>query len=254
MVTELLIVLLLVLANGLFAGSEIAVLTARKGHLQERVAARDRRALAVHTLREQPERFLATVQVAITVVTATAAAFGGATIAGHLEPLLAKIPPIAEHADEISVAIVVVLVSYLSLVVGELVPKRLALADPERAASRAAPLFFRLARLFRPGIWLLRSSSDLVLRLLGVKEEAGSRVTEDEIRALIAEGAQAGIVQPVEHELIEGVMQIADQPVRSIMTPRTEVTWLDAHAGQPDSGCGRSRCAQPLSRLSRPTR
>ena len=131
--------------------------------------------------------------------------------------------------------------TYLSLVVGELVPKRLALADPEGVASRVARPMARLARLGAPVVWLLRASTNAVLGFLGLAATPSARVTEDEIRALLAEGAAAGVVKPVEHEMIEGVMRIADRPVRAIMTPRTEIAWLDVTA------CRSSRSAQPWS-------
>ena len=209
---EIALVLALMLVNGALAMSELALMSSRRARLRQRARDGDRGAKVALRLLEDPTAFLSMVQIGITLVGILTGAISGATLGQHLAALLVDLGLPHPVADTLGIAAMVVAVTYLSLVVGELVPKRLALADPERVASGVAPLFFRLAHLFRPGIWLLRSSTELVLRLLGVKREVGSRVTADEIRALIAEGAQAGIVQPVEHELIEGVMQIADQP------------------------------------------
>lgn len=227
---EIAVALALMLVNGVLAMSELALMSSRRVRLRQRAQAGDRGAQAALRLLEDPTAFLSTVQIGITLVGILTGAVSGAALGRHLATALADLGLADPMADTVGVGAMVVLLTYLALVVGELVPKRLALANPERVSSRMAPLFFHLARLFGPGIWLLRASTELVLRLLGSAGATASRVTEDEIRALIAEGAQAGVVKPVEHELIEGVMQIADQPVRSIMTPRTEVVWLDLDA------------------------
>lgn len=227
---EIAVALALMLVNGALAMSELALMSSRRARLRQRAQEGDRGAARALRLLDDPTAFLSTVQIGITLVGILTGAVSGAALGQHLATFLAELGVRRPMADTVGVGAMVVLLTYLSLVVGELVPKRLALANPERVASRMAPLFFHLARLLRPGIWLLRVSTELVLRTLGMAGQAASQVTEDEIRALIAEGAQAGVVKPVEHELIEGVMQIADQPVRSIMTPRTEVAWLDLHA------------------------
>lgn len=227
---EVAVVVALMLVNGALAMSELALMSSRRARLRQRAQGGDRGARAALRLLDDPTAFLSTVQIGITLVGILTGAVSGATLGQHLANLLAELGMARPAADTLGIGLTVVLLTYLSLVVGELVPKRLALADPERVSSRMAQPFSRLAVLFRPGIWLLRASTDLVLRLLGAAAERESRVTEEEIRALIAEGAQAGVVKPVEHELIEGVMQVADQPVRSIMTPRVDVAWLDAAA------------------------
>lgn len=227
---EVAVVVALMLVNGALAMSELALMSSRRARLRQRAQGGDRGARAALRLLDDPTAFLSTVQIGITLVGILTGAVSGATLGQHLASLLAELGMARPAADTLGIGLTVVLLTYLSLVVGELVPKRLALADPERVSSRMAQPFSRLAVLFRPGIWLLRASTDLVLRLLGAAAERESRVTEEEIRALIAEGAQAGVVKPVEHELIEGVMQVADQPVRSIMTPRVDVAWLDAAA------------------------
>ena len=227
---EVAVVVALMLVNGALAMSELALMSSRRARLRQRAQGGDRGAGMALRLLDDPTAFLSTVQIGITLVGILTGAVSGATLGRHMANLLVELGMARPAADTLGIGITVVLLTYLSLVVGELVPKRLALADPERVSSRMARLFSLLSVLFRPGIWLLRVSTDLVLRLLGVATGRESRVTEEEIRALIAEGAQAGVVKPVEHELIEGVMQIADQPVRSIMPPRVDVVWLDVAA------------------------
>ena len=213
--------------NGVLAMSELALMSSRRGRLEQLAQAGDRGARAALRLLDDPTAFLSTVQVGITLVGILAGALSGATLGRHLADMLTELGVARTTADTLGIGGVVVALTYLSLIVGELVPKRLALAYPERAASRIArPLAF-LARIGLPIVWLLRASTNAVLRLLGIPDQPAARVTEEEIRALLAEGAQAGVVQPLEHELLEGVMSIADRPVRSIMTPRVELVWLD---------------------------
>jgi putative hemolysin len=206
---EVAAVVALMLVNGLLAMSELALMFSRRGRLEQLAQAGDRGARAALRLLDDPTAFLSTVQVGITLVGILAGAISGATLGGHLAAALAGLGIPRGTADLLGIGGVVVALTYLSLVVGELVPKRLALAFPERAASRVARPLASLARAGSPVVWLLRASTDAVLRLLRVAAEPGARVTEEEIRALLAEGAQAGVVEPVEHELIEGVMQVA---------------------------------------------
>ena len=227
---ELAIVFVLMLINGLLAMSELALMSSRRGRLEQLAKAGNRGARSALRLLDDPTAFLSTVQVGITLVGILAGALSGATLGRHLANLLADLGLARTTADTLGIGGVVVALTYFSLVVGELVPKRLALANPERAASLVARPLALLARVGLPLVWLLRASTNAVLRLLGVREQPASRVTEEEIRALLAEGAQAGVVQPLEHELIEGVMRIADRPVRAIMTPRVELVWLDVKA------------------------
>ena len=227
---EVAIVLALMLVNGVLAMSELAMMSSRRGRLEQRAAEGDAGARAALRLLDDPTALLSTVQVGITLVGILAGAFSGATLGTHFAALLTAAGMSAATAHTLGIGGVVLVLTYLSLVVGELVPKRLALADPEGVASRVARPMARLARLGGPMVWLLRVSTNAILRLLGIAASPVARVTEDEIRALLAEGAAAGVVEPVEHEMIEGVMQIADRPVRSIMTPRTEIAWLDVAA------------------------
>ena len=224
---EIAVVGALMLLNGVLAMSELALMSSRRVRLEQLAQSGNRGARAALRLLDDPTTFLSTVQVGITLVGILAGALSGATLGAHLANWLAGLGFARTTADTLGVGSVVILLTYTSLVIGELVPKRLALAFPERAASLVAlPLSF-VARVALPVVWLLRVSTNAVLRLLGVGDQPEVRVTEEEIRALLAEGAQAGVVKPIEHELIEGVMRIADRPVRAIMTPRVDLVWLE---------------------------
>jgi len=153
-------------------------------------------------------------------------------VAARIEPLLAAIPPIAPFASSLSLALVVVIITYLTLVVGELVPKQLALRHPERISARAALPLAWLTRVTGPVVWLLNQSSSLVLRLFGAHRSSPTTVTEEELKALLVEGEESGVLESGERDMIERVLRLADKPVRAIMTPRTELVWID-RAGAP---------------------
>ncbi len=229
MTTALLIVIivLLVLLNGVFAMGEMALVSARRARLAVLEARGVRGAARARELAEDPQRFLPTVQVGVTLVGILSGTFGGARIAGALEPLVARVPFVGQAATGVSLAVVVMGITYLTLVLGELVPKQLALRRPERIASVLAPAVAWLARVTGPVVWLLGRSSDLVLRAIGDTEGAREDVTEDELHALLAEGTQAGVLETGERDMIERVLRLADKPVRAIMTPRNELVWID---------------------------
>jgi putative hemolysin len=224
---EIGIVLALMLVNGFLAMSEMAMVSSRRGRLEQLAVQGSRGARAAAELIDDPTRFLSTVQVGITLVGILAGAFSGATLGGHLAGVLKELGLAPATADTLAIVGVVLVITYLSLIVGELVPKRLALSNPEAIAARVARPMMLIAGLTAPLVWLLRASTNGVLRLLGIGERPETRVSEDEIRALLAEGAEAGVVKRVEHEMIEGIMRIADRPVRAIMTPRVELVWLN---------------------------
>jgi putative hemolysin len=224
---ELLFLVILILTNGLFSMSEMAIVSARKTRLQQRAQEGDRRAAAALELANEPNRFLATAQVGITLVGILAGAYGGATLAEKIAPLLTRIPWLATYTEAISVGIVVLVTTYLTLVMGELVPKRLALSNPERLASTIAPAMRTLSRLASPAVRLLGSSTDLVMRILGTKEGAGAPVSEEEIRLLLEQGTEVGIFEPEEQEVVEHAFELAERTVNVLMTPRPEVVWLD---------------------------
>ena len=224
---EILIVLLLILINGVFAMAEIAVVSARKTRLQQQAdegSAGARRALE---LTEHPNRFLSTVQIGITLVGILAGAYGGATLARQLDDYLEHFAALALYSEEISLTLVVAAITYLSLVVGELVPKRIGLNSPERIASLVAGPMHALSIAASPVVRLLSASTDGLLRVLGVRKAVEPPVTEEEIAALLEAGTEAGVFEEEEHELVERVFWLADQRVDSLMTPRHRIVWLD---------------------------
>lgn len=225
------LILLLVLLNGLFAGAELAIVSARKPRLA--LLAREGRwgAATALGLQEAPGRFLSAVQVGITLVGIANGAFSGARLGAPAGRLIADMGVEAELARALGYGVVVLLVTYLSLIIGELVPKQLALRSPERLACLAAPPMAALARLFAPMVSLLDASTALVFRLMGLSREGDSAVTEEELRSVVAEAESAGIIEERERELITGIMRMADRQVRGVMTPRVEVDWIDADAG-----------------------
>jgi putative hemolysin len=225
--TELIIILILTLANGFFSGSEIAIVSARRSRLEAQAAAGNRAARQALALAENPDRFLATVQVGISLIGTFAAAFGGARLGDILAIRLRSFPALAAYAETIALAIVVALVTYLSLVLGELVPKRLALQHAERIALIAAPVMTGLATVARPLVAVLSVSVNMVLRLLGQHRAVESPVTQEDIVYMVAEGATSGTVEAGAAQYIERVFQVTDRPVRKAMTPRTEITAMD---------------------------
>jgi putative hemolysin len=229
---ELLVLAVLILINGFFAMAELAIVSSRRVRLQEMAKAGKRGAVAALSLIDDPVGFLSTVQVGITLVGIVAGAYSAATFAGPFGEFLKNIPAIAVYAEEIAFAVVVVAVTYFSLVIGELVPKRIALNHAETIAAAVAPLMRLLAKVGAPFVWFLRFSTHSVMALLRLKPAPESAVTEEEVKALIAEGASSGVFQPAERELIEGVLRMGDRAVRSIMVPRTAVVWLDVEDTQ----------------------
>ncbi len=227
---ELLIILVLVLANGLFAMSEIAVVSSRKARLQEMSDKGDLKARAALELANSPNRFLSTVQVGITLIGILAGAFGGATLSQSLAVYLKRVPIalISESSDAIALVVVVLSITYLSLILGELVPKRLALNHPEKiAASVAVPMRF-LSVMTAPVVHLLTTSTEWVLKVLGIEANPNEPlVTEDEIKVLIRQGTEAGMFEMAEQDMLERVFRLSDQTVSALMTPRPDILWLD---------------------------
>ena len=224
---EIIIVLLLIVVNGVFAMSELALASARRA----RLAVLERKGVPGATIARElagdPRRFLPTAQIGITLVSMLTGVFGGARIASDLTAWLATVPALASVAETLSLTLVVVVTTYLTLVLGELVPKHLALRRPEQIAARVAPAIAWMARVTSPVVWLLDKSSGAVLRLFGLHRAPRQTVTEEELKALLAEGAQAGVLETEERDMIERLLRLADKPVRAIMTPRTEIAWID---------------------------
>ena len=224
---ELAIVIGLVLTNGLLAMAELAVVSSRRARLQalvERDVVGSRRALS---LASDPGKFLSTVQIGITLVGILSGAFSGATLGLRLAEWLKSVGLTANTAELLGLGLVVATITYASLILGELVPKQIALRNPEKIAVRVAPAMTVLAKIASPLVFILDFSGRMVLRALGEKAQDEGRVSEEEIRALIAEAETAGVLEPEERAMITGVMRLGDRPVRAVMTPRSEVDMID---------------------------
>ena len=231
---ELAIVTILILVNGLLALAELAIVSSRRARLQamvDREVVGARRALA---LASDPGRFLSTVQIGITLVGVLSGAFSGATLGLRLAEWLAQLGLPAGVAEAVGVALGVTVITYFSLVIGELVPKQIALRNPETIAVRIAPAMTAMARIASPVVWFLDISGRAVLRALGYQAQAEHRVTDEEIRTLMAEAETAGVIEPGERAMIAGVMRLGDRPVRAVMTPRREVDMVDLTDGPDD--------------------
>jgi putative hemolysin len=226
-VVNLLLLAILFLLNGLFAMSEMAIATSRKSRLQQLADDGNRRAAAALKLAEHPNRFLATVQIGITLIGIVTGFFGGVALSDSVARQLERVELIAPWSQELSILLVVGAVTYLSLLVGELVPKRMALQSPERIAMLVALPMTALARVTSPIVQFLGASSELILRLLGVRHAADPPITEEEIQILLQEGAAAGVFAPAEHEMVEGIFDLGDRQARELMTPRYRLVALD---------------------------
>ncbi len=226
-VQEILIVFLLIVANGVFAMSEMAIVSARKARLQQLANQGNKKAKVALDLANSPNRFLSTVQVGITLIGILAGAFGGAAISARLETQLKQIPFLAPYSSSISFTVVVIIITYLSLIVGELVPKRLALNSPESIATSVSIPMRWLSKVSSPIVNLLGMSTEMILRLLGSHSSTEPEVTEEEIKILIEQGTRSGIVEEAEQSIVGRVFELGDRQVRTLMTPRPEIFWID---------------------------
>ncbi len=224
---EIIIVLVLIVLNGVFALSEFALVSAKKIRLRQRAEEGDTRADTALKLANEPTPFLSTIQIGITLVGIFAGAFGGATIAEELASYLQEIPALAPYSDALSIALVVLVITYLTLIFGELVPKRLALNNAEAIASHVAKPIFFLSLIAKPLVFILSHSTETVLRLMRVRKTTGPPVTEEEIKIMLEEGTRAGVFERAELSMIEGVFDIGDRRVESLMTHRTDIIALD---------------------------
>jgi putative hemolysin len=213
--------------NGIFAMCELALVSANRTRLAVLERHGVKGAARARALAENPQLFLPTMQVGITLVAILSGVFGGARISAGLEPVIARVPVLAPFASSLSLFAVVVVITYLTIVLGELVPKQLALRQPERVAAAAAAPLRALARVTGPAVWLLSKSSGAVLRLFGAQRVAARAMSEEELKALLVEGEQTGVLESEERDMIERLLRLADKPVRAIMTPRTEIAWID---------------------------
>ncbi|ASQ04034.1 HlyC/CorC family transporter [Sinorhizobium meliloti WSM1022] len=226
---ELLVIFLLLLINAFFALSEMAIVSASKPLLRQMVKQGNRRAEAALKLAEDPGKFLSTVQVGITLVGILAGAYGGATIAAKIAPFLNDIGWISPYGDTIAVALVVTLITFLSVVIGELIPKQLALRNPEGLAMFVAGPMALLSRIVAPVVYIFETAASIAMRLMGMRPEDSDRVTEEEVQAIMAEGVESGAIEKSEHEMLRRIIRLGDRNVKSIMTHRTEVSFIDVH-------------------------
>jgi putative hemolysin len=224
------ILLLLVVVNGLLALSEIAVVSAKKVRLRQDAENGSTSAAAALALAEDPTRFLSTVQVGITLVSVLSGVFGEAALSDDVRGWLEQFEPIKEYARVTASVVTVMGITYLSLVIGELVPKRIALSNPERIAKLVSRPMTWLSKVGAPIVWVLSLSTDIAIRPFGRPPEDTDAVTEDEVRGIIEQAAKEGVLGRTEHELVERVLRLGDRQVRNLMVPRTEIEWLDADA------------------------
>ncbi len=224
---EIIIILILIIANGVFAMSEAAMISLRQVRLEQRAEDGDKAAQTALSLSRQPNQFLATVQVGITLVGIFNGALGGAALSRYLAPYLMRIPILAPYANALALVLVVLLITYVSLVIGELIPKRIGLNNPEGVAMAVARPMRTLSRLAGPMVTLLSKSTELGLRIMGFKKSSEPPVTEEEVRILLEKGTRVGVFEQAEQHIVESVFRLGDRRVDAIMTPRTEVFWLD---------------------------
>lgn len=227
MIISIVVILCLIFLNGLFAMGELALISARRARLVALQKQGLRGADRALKLADDPQSFLPTIQVGITLVSIFEGAFGGAKIEAHLGSWLRGLPWIGAFADDLSILLVVIAITSLMLVFGELVPKQLALREPEVIAARLARFLGVLSRVTAPAVWILGRSSAFILKIMGVDKKARVSVTEEELRAYIAEGAQVGILEVEERNMIERLLRLADRPIRAVMRPRNEIISID---------------------------
>ncbi|MRR30173.1 HlyC/CorC family transporter [bacterium] len=230
MVSEIVIVVLLILLNGLFSMSEMAVVSARKNRLVLKAEGGNQGAATALQLADNPNRFLSTVQIGITLIGILSGAFGGATIAEQIGLEINKIPALAPYSEGIGVGIVVIVITYLSLVLGELVPKRLALNNAENVAAAVSPLMKTLSKVTTPIVAVLSGSTNLVLRVLGIRPSDEPPVTEEDLRSMLDQGTESGIFEESEQDMVERIFRLSDRSISALMTPRPDVVFLDIDA------------------------
>lgn len=227
MLLEILVIFLLILLNGFFSMSEISLVSARKVRLEQRAEEGDRGARDALKLTESANNYLSAVQVGITLIGVLTGAVGGATLANKVSAAFRQIPWLTPYAYGVSLALVVLLTTYFSLVLGELIPKRLGMNNPEKVASSVAGVMRFISWITRPVIKLLSWSTDMGLRLLGVRKSEEPPITQDEIKVLMEQGTQVGVFNETEQDMVEGVFRLNDRSIDALMTPRTSIEWLD---------------------------
>lgn len=225
---ETFLIFLLLFINGIFSMSELAVVSARRIRLQIRAERGSRGAQAALELAENPSRFLSTVQIGITLVGILAGALGGATIADVLAEQLKSVSAVAPYSESVAFLLVVAVITYFSIVIGELIPKSLALSAPEKIASLVSRPMKLISWVSSPAVWVLSVPTAFVLKTFKVQATVEPPVTDEEIKGLVEVGTVAGVFEESEQDLIESIINLGDQRVASLMTPRTKILWLDS--------------------------
>jgi putative hemolysin len=223
----ILVIVLLIVVNGIFVMAEMAVVSSRKPRLQQFANEGSHGAQAALELATHPDRFLATVQIGITLIAILTGAYGERTLTERLSSTLEEMPQFAEYGEAIAFAIVVVAITYLSLVIGELLPKRLALHNPERIASAMARFMNFLSRIGAPAVGFISGSTRVVMGALRLHPSETPPVTEEEIKVMMEQGAEAGVFEEAEHDIVKSIFKLGDRAVSALMKPRRDVVWLD---------------------------
>lgn len=226
-VIEILIILGLILINGIFSMSEMALVSSKKVRLEAAAKSGVKGARAALSLYSSPTYFLSTVQIGITLIGLLTGIFSGENLTNDLERYLETVPLFASVADEAAIAMVLLSVTFCSLVLGELIPKRIGLSNPEGISRVMAPFMTVLSKITFPFVWILTHTSDVLLTLLNLKKNKENNITEEEIKAIIQEGAQGGEVQKIEQDIVERVFALGDRKITSLMTPRSELVFLN---------------------------
>jgi putative hemolysin len=227
MVEEIAVIALLIILNGLFSMAEISIVSAKRSRLEELLRKGKRNAKDVLHLGENPNKFLSTVQIGITSIGILTGVFGGSTISLSIKELLIGYGMVPNIADDFAIAIVVVVITFFSIVIGELLPKRIGMTNPEAISLMAAKPMIVLSKITAPFVWLLGVTTDFFIRVFGVKKTELSQVTEEEIKALVEEGTASGTIQEIEQDIVENVFFIGDLHIEKLMTIRSEVVWVD---------------------------
>ncbi|MCA5003587.1 hemolysin family protein [Sphingobacterium bovistauri] len=225
MLTEIVVIIVLMVLNGILSASEIAIVSSRKARLQS-LSHENAGAKRALKLKDAPNHFLSTVQIGITLIGILTGFFSGGSISIYIAEILQQIPFLAEYSDTLSVGIVVLIITYFSLVIGELVPKRIGMAIPEKYASIIAIPMDTLSKVVKPFVWILSISTDFIVRLFNIKS-SGATVTEEEIKAMVDEGVTSGVIEGFEHDLVDRLLNIGDKRAINIMVHRNDITYLD---------------------------
>ena len=244
---DVLVILALIALNGVFAMSELAIVSSRKARLEAMARSGKRGARTALALGAEPNKFLSTVQVGITLIATLAGAFSGERLGGPTGARLQQLGLAPDSAQTLGFALVIGATTFVSLIVGELVPKQIALRSPEPLAAALAPPMAWLSRAAAPLVWLLDRTSAGIFRLIGLSRESDEHVTAEELHLIVAEASKSGVIEEHERSIISGVVRLADRPVREVMTPRTEVDWLDCNLD--DAGVRAQLLATPRTRL-----